>query len=86
MGNRSPRHLSPGDVNLRGKRSKTVCPCCDPVMDFRDKARAKAHQRDIDDHLAEPHHRHDDTYDARARNAPGTTFSFTIHAQRKAQP
>ena len=37
MANRTARHQQPGNRNLRGKRTKQVCPCCDPIIDHREK-------------------------------------------------
>ena len=39
MGNRSSPHLHPGQRNLRGKTTMSVCPCCDPIRNYRDKVR-----------------------------------------------
>ena len=37
MGNRSLRHLDAGNHNLKGKKSKEVCPCCDPIYNYKEK-------------------------------------------------
>lgn len=49
MGNRSPRHLRPGDRNLKGRTVKTVCPCCDPIINHRPKMIITQHRREIED-------------------------------------
>lgn len=37
MANRSPRHLRPGNQNLRGKKSMTVRRYYDPVHNFKEE-------------------------------------------------
>lgn len=48
MANRSPRRLKPGQHNLHGKRTKLVCPCCDPLIDHQAKVMAEATRRLIE--------------------------------------
>lgn len=47
MANRSPRHLHPGQHNLRGKREKSVCPCCAPIIDHRQDVLLERYRREI---------------------------------------
>lgn len=41
MANRSPRYQKPGDKNLKGKKSKNFCPCCDKVINHKEKVLIK---------------------------------------------
>ena len=36
MSKRSPRHLDAGNHDLKGKKSKVVCPCCDPIFNYKE--------------------------------------------------
>jgi hypothetical protein len=37
MANRTSRHQNPGDKNLKGKKSKGYCICCDDVINHKEK-------------------------------------------------
>ena len=41
MANRTSRHQKPGDKNLKGKKSKSFCPCCDNVINHKEKVLIK---------------------------------------------
>jgi hypothetical protein len=47
MSNRSPRHLKPGQRNLRGRKKMTVCRCCDPIIDHRDEILRSLHNAEM---------------------------------------
>jgi hypothetical protein len=52
MGNRTSRHLKPGNQNLRGRKSATICPCCDSMINHKEDILARIAQDEIDDALA----------------------------------
>lgn len=43
MGNRTSRHLHPGQHDLRGKRTAIICRCCDRMVNHKDKILADIH-------------------------------------------
>lgn len=47
MANRTPRHQKPGDKNLKGKLSKSFCPCCDDVINHKQKIINEIHNKEI---------------------------------------
>jgi hypothetical protein len=47
---RSPRHIHAGDVNLRGKKHKTMsCGCCE-CIDYREQERVRELEKEIKDY------------------------------------
>lgn len=48
MGNRTSRHLQPGQHDLRGKKTKSVCFDSDDMMNHRDKIMEKIHQDEME--------------------------------------
>jgi hypothetical protein len=47
MGNRTSRHLKPGNRNLRGRKSAVICPCCDSMINHREDILAQIAQDEI---------------------------------------
>ena len=47
MANRTPRHLRPGQQNLRGKKTARICPCCDDMKNHKEKIIEKIHNAEI---------------------------------------
>lgn len=47
MGNRTARHQRPGQKNLRGRKSASFCPCCDDVINHREKILADIARREM---------------------------------------
>lgn len=48
MGNRTSRHQRPGQHDLRGKKTKSSCPCCDEIINHREKIIERLHQEEMD--------------------------------------
>lgn len=49
MGNRTPLRLRPGDRNLCGRKTASVCPCCDSMVNHREDILARIADAEIED-------------------------------------
>lgn len=43
MGNRTSRHLNPGQHDLRGKKTAVICPCCASMINHKEDILRKIH-------------------------------------------
>lgn len=51
MGNRTPRHLKPGQHDLKGKKSKMVCPCCDDMINHKEDILKAVDMREAEEQI-----------------------------------